>query len=151
MPDPIPPTQTHVPPPDPRWMGRWLAAAGIYNLLWGAVTIAAPERTLRLLGVETVSSEASPQLWACIGMIVGVYGVGYLIAARNPTRHWPITLVGLLGKLFGPIGFVVAASQGQLPWSMGWTLLTNDLLWWAPFTLILLHAARANRAVRTHQ
>lgn len=126
-------------------MCYWLTAAGIYNLVWGAATIAAPEFTLRLLGVNAATNEVWPQLWGCIGMIVGVYGIGYLIAARNPTRHWPITLVGLLGKIFGPIGFVMAAGQGQLPWSMGWTLLTNDLLWWVPFTLILLHAARVYR------
>ena len=41
-----------------------------------------------------------------MGMIVGVYGIGYLIAARDPRTHWPIVLVGLLGKVFGPIGFV---------------------------------------------
>jgi uncharacterized membrane protein HdeD (DUF308 family) len=132
-------------------MRHWLTAAGVYNLLWGTATIAAPEQTLRLLGVHATTNEVWPQLWGCIGMIVGVYGVGYLIAARNPARHWPITLVGLLGKIFGPIGFVMAAAQHQLPWSMGWTLLTNDLLWWAPFTLILLHAARVNRATGAHQ
>jgi len=81
-------------------------------------------------------------LWACIGMIVGVYGLGYLIAARAPARHWPIVLVGLLGKILGPIGFVDAAIRDQLPWSMGVTILTNDLLWWIPFSMILWHAAK---------
>jgi hypothetical protein len=76
-------------------------------------------------------------------MIVGVYGLGYLIAARDPLRHWPIVLVGLLGKILGPIGFLDAALRGQLPWSMGATILTNDLLWWIPFSMILWHAARA--------
>jgi len=76
-------------------------------------------------------------------MIVGVYGLGYLIAARDPARHWPIVLVGLLGKIFGPIGFVDAALREQLPWSMSVTILTNDLIWWIPFSMILWHAARA--------
>jgi hypothetical protein len=51
--------------------------------------------------------------------------------------------VGLLGKIFGPIGFVDAAMRGRLPWSMGVTILTNDLLWWIPFAMILWHAMRA--------
>lgn len=125
------------------WMTYWLVAAGIYNLVWGAAMVLAPVGTLEALGVSPASTELWPQLWGCIGMIVGVYGVGYLIAAGDPERHWPIVLVGLLGKILGPIGFVDAAMRGQLPWSMGVTILTNDLIWWIPFSMILWQAARA--------
>jgi hypothetical protein len=52
---------------------------------------------------------------------------------------------GLLGKIFGPIGFVWAAAQGELPWIAGLTILTNDVLWWLPFGLILNWAWRAER------
>ena len=127
----------------PAWMRRWLVAAAAYNIVWGTVMVIAPVWTLRMLGVSPPNAELWPQLWACIGMIVGVYGIGYMIAARDPARHWPIVLVGLLGKVFGPIGFVDAAMQGQLPWSMGVTILSNDLLWWIPFSMILWHAAKA--------
>lgn len=131
--------------PAPAWMRRWLLAAGLYNIVWGAAMVLAPFWTLKLLGVSPPSAELWPQLWACIGMIVGVYGLGYVFAARDPARHWPIVLVGLLGKIFGPIGFVAAATRGQLPWSMGVTILTNDLLWWIPFSMILWHAAKASQ------
>lgn len=127
----------------PAWMRRWLVTAGAYNVVWGAAMVVAPIWTLKLLGVSPSTTELWPQLWACIGMIVGVYGLGYLIAARDPARHWPIVLVGLLGKIFGPIGFVDAALREQLPWSMSVTILTNDLIWWIPFSMILWHAARA--------
>ncbi len=152
-----------VPPPTvpptaatPRWMRSWLIGAGVYNLLWGAVVVLAPAWTLAKLGVLPTIGEPTPveasllgataNIWACVGMIVGVYGVGYLAAARDPLRHWPIVLVGLLGKIFGPIGFLLAATRGDLPWSMGWTLLTNDLLWWIPFGVILMRAARVHRS-----
>ena len=127
-------------------MCRWLLAAGLYNIVWGAAMVLAPIWTLRFLGVSPPTTELWPQLWACIGMIVGVYGLGYIIAARDPARHWPIVMVGLLGKVFGPIGFLDAAMQGLLPWSMGATILTNDLLWWIPFSLILWHAAKASQS-----
>ena len=52
-------------------------------------------------------------------MIFGVYGVGYAVAATAPLRHWPIVLVGLLGKLFGPVGFIAAALGDKLPWTAG--------------------------------
>ncbi len=105
--------------------------------------VLSPIWTLKMLGVSPTTTELWPQLWACIGMIVGAYGLGYMIAARDPARHWPIVLVGLLGKILGPIGFVGAAVRGQLPWSMGVTILTNDLVWWIPFSMILWEAARA--------
>lgn len=123
------------------WQRRTLVLAGVYNLAWGALVVLAPRATLAWLGLDAESA-ATRQLWACLGMFVGVYGVGYLAAARHPTRHWPIVLAGLLGKLCGPIGFVLAARAGELPWRMGWTLLTNDLIWWLPFGAILLAARR---------
>lgn len=129
----------------PAWMSRWLVAAAVYNIGWGAAMVLAPIQTLGWLGVSPRSAEVWPQLWACIGMIVGVYGVGYAIAAFDPLRHWPIVLVGLLGKILGPIGFVDAAWRGHLPWQMGATILTNDLLWWIPFGMILWHAAKAGQ------
>ena len=78
-------------------------------------------------------------------MIVGVYGVGYWIAASDPVRHYPVVLVGFLGKVFGPIGFAYSVAKGTFPASMFWTILTNDLVWWIPFALILFHAARVEQ------
>ena len=127
----------------PRWMPIVLVAAGLYNLAWGAFAIAAPGAIFDFAGMEP---PRYPQLWQCIGMIVGVYGVGYLAAARDPARHWPIVLVGLLGKVLGPIGFLGAVLRGELPWAFGATILTNDLVWWLPFTAILLHARRVARS-----
>ncbi len=129
------------------WMKRLLAAAGIYNLVWGLLAIAAPVSMLGWLGFDVTPVASS--LWQCIGMIVGVYGVGYLIAARDPYRHWLMTLVGLLGKVCGPIGFVLAVAGGSLPVSLGWTILTNDLIWWIPFGMILWGAVRYHQSTRS--
>lgn len=126
----------------PRWMTFALRAAGIYNLAWGAWVVLRPLDAFRWAGLP---EPIYPELWQCIGMIVGVYGVGYWIAARDPARHWPIVLVGFLGKLFGPIGFLDAALRGRLPWIAGWVNVTNDLIWLVPFALILLYARRCAR------
>ena len=73
-------------------------------------------------------------------MIVGVYGVGYWVAAKNYIRHWPIVLVGFLGKIFGPIGFAGALYQGIFPPLFGINIIFNDLIWWIPFYLMLKEA-----------
>jgi ligand-binding SRPBCC domain-containing protein len=132
----------------PLWASRWLWAAGIYNLAWGTLTIAWPHLLFDLTGAERINY---PEIWQCVGMIVGVYGIGYLIAASDSRTHWPIVLVGLLGKVFGPIGFLVALLRGTFPPLFGLTILTNDLLWWIPFAMILLDAAKHQRMTEQSQ
>ncbi len=131
-------------PLDPR-KALILRAAALYNLGWGALVIALPTVTLGWLFPAESEVSLDPlhvTLWQCIGMIVGVYGVGYWCAARDPLRHWPIVLVGLLGKVFGPIGFLAGALRGEVPWTFGRTIVTNDLIWWVPFAWILWEARR---------
>ena len=127
----------------PRWMRLVLILAGFYNLVWGSLVVAMPETMFRLGGLLRPDTPLNyPEVWQCVGMIVGVYGLGYLIAASDPLRHWPIVLVGFLGKLFGPIGVTRAALAGTLPWAAVWTNVFNDLIWLVPFGLILYAAYR---------
>ncbi len=134
----------------PRWAAAWLWAAAIYNLAWGMAIIVAPHALFDFAGIARLNY---PEIWQCVGMIVGVYGVGYAIAARDPRRHWPIVLVGLLGKVLGPLGFADALWRGVFPPAFGITILSNDLLWWIPFGLILRDAYRSSTvaSVGSHQ
>lgn len=131
--------------PSPPWMKKILLAAAVYNIAWGTFAILSPLTLFRWCGFDPLPNY--PELWQCIGMIVGVYGVGYAIAGRDPFRHWPIVLVGLLGKIFGPIGFIGAVTSGRFPLTMGWTIVTNDLIWWIPFGLILWSTFQSSRAM----
>ena len=81
-------------------------------------------------------------IWQVVGMFVLVYAPAYWWAGRRPARHRHLVLIGLLGKLFGPIGFVSAVTNGDLPAAFGWTIITNDLIWWPAFALYLRDAAR---------
>jgi hypothetical protein len=120
------------------WMPVVLRLAGGYNVLWGAVAVLFPGSMMNWLRVP--ADPIALAFWQCLGMVIGVYGIGYWIAAKDPVRHWLIVFVGLLGKVFGPIGFAWSVWQGTLPASLGWNLLTNDLIWWVPFGAILWHA-----------
>ena len=118
----------------PSWPKRVLQAAAIYNLLWGAWVVLFPNHWFDLTGIPHPNY---PGIWQCVGMIVGVYGLGYWWASRDYAKHWPVIAVGFLGKIFGPIGFLQSVIQGALPWSWGWMILTNDLIWWLPFGAML--------------
>lgn len=115
-------------------MSLTLRLAAIYNLLWGMIAVLYPVQSFEVFGMQ---QPLYPQLWQCIGMIVGVYGVGYWLAANNPMVHWPIVLVGFLGKVFGPIGFATALINGELPLEFGLNIIFNDLIWLIPFLMIL--------------
>ena len=130
----------------PRRPSRVLLAAAAYNILWGASVVLFPQWFFIFAGMEL---PLYPEIWQCVGMIVGVYGLGYAIAAYDPVRHWPIVLVGLLGKIFGPIGFVMALVEGTFTLRAGLTIITNDLIWWVPFTLLLWQAYRTHRPQAT--
>lgn len=133
----------------PTWTRTTLIAAAIYNLAWGTWIILRPDDLFVMTGIEPPNY---PGIWQCVGMIVGVYGIGYGIASRDPMRHWPITLVGLMGKIFGPIGFAFTVltispdDRGYLPLSWGATIVTNDLIWWIPFTAILYQTFKSSIA-----
>lgn len=134
-----------MPSATPKWMTLCLYLAGVYNLAWGAWVVLFPMISFEYSGLNMPEKPLTyPQLWQCIGMIVGVYGIGYALAARDPARHWPIVLVGLLGKIFGPIGYVYGVVMGQTRPEGIATIAFNDLIWWIPFGLILWHARQVD-------
>ncbi len=115
-------------------MSLTLKVAAIYNLLWGVWVVLFPNHFFELVGMTL---PIHPMIWQGMGMVIGVYGLGYWWAAQNPTIHWPIVAVGLLGKIFGPIGFFLNYFSGNVPFEFIYTLFTNDFIWWIPFLLIL--------------
>lgn len=119
------------------WMSNVLIAAGVYNLLFGIIAVFFPSLTFTLLGLK---QPLYVPIWQSLGMIVGVYGIGFLIASLKPIRHWVIVLVGFLGKVFGIIGFGYSVLQYDLPLSFGYIILFNDVIWIIPFYFILKEA-----------
>lgn len=119
------------------------ALAGAYNLAWGAYSALDPQWLFRFSGMTPINY---PEIFACLGMVVGVYGFLYWQVAREPERGFTIAAVGLLGKVLGPIGLA------QLIWSGAWPVksvilcVTNDFIWWIPFALYLRDAYRVRGA-----
>jgi len=83
-----------------------------------------------------------PGIWQGVGMIVGVFGVGYWIAGEDYRRFYPVLLVGFLGKLFGPIGIVYNILLYDFPSEFMLISLPNDLIWLVPFGILLVDAVR---------
>jgi len=112
-------------------------AAGIYNIAWGAHSAYDPQWLFRFSRLPPLNH---PAIFACLGMVVGLYGIIYFEVARLPERGWLLAAVGLMGKILGPIGLAALIWQGTWPKSTLILCLTNDLIWWIPFAIYLWDA-----------
>jgi hypothetical protein len=80
----------------------WFAAAAVYNLVWGSVMALFPTAYFDLVGI---APPTYLPLWQCIGMFVLVYAPAYWWVSRRPAEHHHLIVIGLLGKVLGPVGF----------------------------------------------
>ncbi len=122
-----------------------LWAAAVYNVsfgLWAGV------RPLSFFHVFAIDEPRYPAIWSCLGMVVGVYGLGYAYAAVRLDRAKPFVLIGLIGKILGPAGWIVTVAGGEWPVRTFALIAFNDLLWWLPFSLFLLEGTRLGERVR---
>jgi hypothetical protein len=108
------------------------AAAGAYNIVWGCYAVLDPQWFFRVTGLPLSNT---PQIFATLGMVLGLSGVLYLEVARVPERGWLIAAVGMTGKILGPLGLLWLILTHTWPISTVVLIATNDLLWWIPFTL----------------
>lgn len=128
-----------------RFYRLFFALAAAYNIAFGIWAIVWPRAFFDLFAME---APRYPALWQCLGMVVGVYGLGYAYAARRLDRAFPFIALGLLGKVLGPIGWVATVHAGEWPIRTFTLILFNDLVWWLPFGLFLLEGTRAGARLR---
>ncbi len=138
--------------------------AGVYNIgvgLWAAL---APRA---LFDVLDLNAPSHPVIWACLGMVIGLYGLIYLqVGFTDPMRRWSVMVVagrrveydftrfligiGLAGKILGPIGFVLAVHNGELPLRMISLVALDDLIWWVPFAMYLIEGTALADVLARH-
>lgn len=117
------------------------ASAAIYNLAFGAVSVLRPHAFFDLFRME---APRYPEVWQCLGMVIGLYGLLYAHAARHLESARPILLVGLLGKLLGPLGWALS----EWPLRTLPLIVFNDVIWWLPFSIFLLEGTRLGGRLR---
>jgi hypothetical protein len=122
-----------------------LRVAAVYNIAWGAWQVLAPDSFFALMGMTPMNH---PMVWQGLGMVIGLYGLAYYWASYDYIRHWPIVMIGLMGKVFGPLGYIYNIAMGTAPASFGYTLIPNDLIWWIPCVMMINHARKAGFPLR---
>ena len=120
------------------------ALAAVYNWAFGLWAVLFP---LSFFRIFELAEPRYPMIWACLGMVVGLYGFVYAYVARYPDRGDFWASVGLAGKVLGPIGWLHSVSRGELPPRTFPLILANDLVWWLPFVFYLLRKVDQRRVV----
>jgi hypothetical protein len=124
------------------WM-RWLLRfVGCYNLLAGLGMLVFYHEGFKLLGVAKPNLMLPVQL---VGILVGLFGVGYLLVASNPLENRNLLLLGFWSKALGSalgVGYVVL---GKLPPVFLAVLFFADIMYLPPFAIILKRLYRIAR------
>lgn len=121
------------------WMVKVLTFAGWYNIVAGLSMMILYHEGFKMLGVTKPEMNLPIQL---VGMLVAVFGVGYLIAAKKPVENRNILLLGFFSKLFGPLLAMSYIVSGQLPVAMIPILIFADIAYLAPFWMIYRECGR---------
>lgn len=128
----------------PCWMRNVLFGAGCYHILFAVWAYCWPHLWFDWIGMAQPNH---PLLWQGVGLVMGVLGVGMIIASRNPIHHWMIVLFGFIKFTMGVIGFGLAYFHHEIPLTSLWMMGVDDLLWWPPFVGILWAVVRAHTGV----
>jgi len=116
--------------------------AALYNMSWGVYSAFDPQWFFRFSGLPPTNH---PEIFVCLGMVIGLYGILYLDVFRAPERGWLIAAVGLAGKVIGPVGAIALIWIGRWPAKSIMLCATNDFIWWLPFTLYLFDVRKLKR------
>lgn len=111
-------------------MKKIIIVSAIFNLVIGLLITFFPDMLFNFLNI---SPPNYTPLWQILGMTVAVVGVGFLIAAKDFQKNWPIIFLGFIGKLFGPVILGISGIiKGQLPLAF-LPLCLCDFFWLFPF------------------
>lgn len=135
--------QADVPRPLAQWMTRLLWFVGTYNLLAGLGMLCLYHEGYKLLGVAKPELNLPIQL---VGVLVGLFGVGYWLVAANPVENRNLLLLGFWSKLLGSLLGIYYVFVGKLPPLFLAVLLVSDIGYLPPFYLILRRIRRYRAA-----
>ena len=118
-----------------------LFGAGLCYLFFGCWVKLFPHHYFDHLGIERPNH---PMIWSAVGLAAAALGIGFIIAARNPYRHWLLILFGFLKSTFVLWTAIRAFISGNI--SLGATLfvIVDDLIWWFPLACILWACVQAH-------
>ena len=118
-----------------------LIISALYFITWSLIVLIFPSFLSRIVitGVNTPLV-----FWDLMGLITLVLGVGLVIAAFDPYRHWPIILLVTLFHLAMITGFVYGYKLGFFNINFMQFVFFNHIIWLIPNITALYFTYRRN-------
>lgn len=121
------------------WMKFTLRFVAGFNVLAGLHMIVMYHETYKAIGMNKPDLHFPIQL---VGILVALFGVGYLMVASRPLENRNLLLLGFLSKFFGSVlgtGYVLL---GKMPPVFMVILLFSDIVYLPFFWIILRRVYR---------
>jgi hypothetical protein len=121
-----------------------LRFAGTFNILAGLSMICFYHEGYKMLGLKRPDLVMPLQL---VGILVGLFGVGYHMVAANPVENRNLLVLGFWSKFLGSVLAIVYLTKGQLPMEFLGLLFFADIIY-LPFFAIIIRRLRDLAAAR---
>ncbi len=121
------------------WMRYLLRFAGTFNLLAGAAMIFLCHEGYRMLGIPKPALFLPVQV---MGILVGLFGVGYHLVAANPVENRNLLMLGFWSKALSSLAALYYVFVGKLPWSFVPMLFFSDIIYLPFFYIIFMRLYR---------
>jgi len=131
-------------PPLRPWMRSLLRFAGCFNLVAGASMIGLYSEGYHLLGIEKPVVVMPVQV---MGILVALFGVGYLLVARHPHKNRDLLMLGFWSKALSSAVALWYVAFGPLPVWFAAVVFLADVVYLPPFYVILRHLDRQGACV----
>ncbi len=106
-----------------------LFISAIYFIVWSLIVLLFPS----VLSSVVITGVNTPLIfWDLMGLITLILGVGLIIAAFNPFRHWPIILLVTLFHFAMICGFIYGYSLGFFNSNFIKFVFFNHTIWLIP-------------------
>ena len=127
------------------WMKLLLRFAGCFNLAAGVGMMTLYHEGHRMLGVQPPDLNLPVQV---MGILVALFGVGYLLVAANPVENRNLLVLGFWSKALSSIvalAYVAGILEPELPWWFAVGVFFADVIYLPPFYAIMRRLSGAAR------
>jgi hypothetical protein len=117
-----------------KWMKFLLRLVAVFNVCAGLFMLIGYHETYKIIGMDKPKIHFPIQL---VGILVGLFGVGYYMVARNPIENRAVLLLGFWSKFLGSCLGTAYVVLGILPLEFVAVYFFADVIYLPPFYVIL--------------
>ena len=122
------------PRPLAKWMNVLLRFVAVFNVLAGLFMLFLYHETYKIIGMDEPKLSFPIQL---VGILVGLFGVGYYLVAKNPVENRNMLMLGFWSKFLGSCLATFYVVRGDLPPRFVAVYFFADIIYLPPFYLIM--------------